>query len=343
MTKRRGVSLVEALVALFVAALGMTALLTLFPLGALQMGQALKDGRCAQSAQEADSLIRWYWEKYQPNSTANTELLASFSRGDYLPPPSPRTEWIPPTDAGPSFPIFIDPLGEASTWPSGPLQKNRVGNFEFFPRRVPKYLLPGATTEIRLLPTTAQIFRFCMLQDELNYSQAGTPQLNAADKIERGSTYTWAWLVQRPNNQRLGQINMSVVVFDNFRPAGYADLDTERTFPETAAQIVVTPGTTALTLPYDVTRPKPRLMRGRWLLDVTPVDPATSARLRHAIFYRVVSVNDEIPGQLNIEVETPFRRSDERPEPYNGTFIVMPGVVEVFERPPITIPGPVNN
>jgi Tfp pilus assembly protein PilV len=42
-TRRAGLSRVEVLVAMFIMALGMIALLTLFPLGALQMGQALKD------------------------------------------------------------------------------------------------------------------------------------------------------------------------------------------------------------------------------------------------------------------------------------------------------------
>ena len=61
-TTRRGVTLTEVLVALFVMALGMLALLTLFPLGAMQIGQALKDDRTAQSALEADAYMRTYWE-----------------------------------------------------------------------------------------------------------------------------------------------------------------------------------------------------------------------------------------------------------------------------------------
>ncbi|MGL4422492.1 MAG: type IV pilus modification PilV family protein, partial [Gemmataceae bacterium] len=60
---RRGLTLTEALIAMFIAALGLIALMTLFPLGALQMGQALKDERCAQTALQADGLMRWYWKQ----------------------------------------------------------------------------------------------------------------------------------------------------------------------------------------------------------------------------------------------------------------------------------------
>lgn len=56
-----GLSLVEVLVAMFVMALGLIALLTLFPLGAMQIGQALKDDRTAQTANLADGWVRAYW------------------------------------------------------------------------------------------------------------------------------------------------------------------------------------------------------------------------------------------------------------------------------------------
>lgn len=64
MTRRRGLSLVEVLVALFIMGLGTIAILTLFPLGAMQMAQALKDDRTAQAASQADSYMRWYWLNY---------------------------------------------------------------------------------------------------------------------------------------------------------------------------------------------------------------------------------------------------------------------------------------
>src|SRR2546430_7170418 len=46
MTRRPGITLVEVLVAILIVGVGLLALLTLFPLGALEMAQAVKDDRC---------------------------------------------------------------------------------------------------------------------------------------------------------------------------------------------------------------------------------------------------------------------------------------------------------
>ena len=48
-----GVTLVEVLTAIFVMGIGLLALLTLFPLGALSMAQAIKDSRAGAIAAEA--------------------------------------------------------------------------------------------------------------------------------------------------------------------------------------------------------------------------------------------------------------------------------------------------
>jgi hypothetical protein len=60
-TPRTGLTLTEVLVAMFVMALGMIALLTLFPLGAMQVGDALRMDRCTQAATSADAVIRMHW------------------------------------------------------------------------------------------------------------------------------------------------------------------------------------------------------------------------------------------------------------------------------------------
>lgn len=68
-TSRPGLTLTEALVSLFVMALGLLSLLTLFPLGAMQMGQALKDDRAAQTAMQADGYMRMYWQHFVVEGT----------------------------------------------------------------------------------------------------------------------------------------------------------------------------------------------------------------------------------------------------------------------------------
>jgi hypothetical protein len=54
--RRAGVTLIEVLAAIFITGVGLLALLTLFPLGALALAQAIKDDRTAAVAQGAVAL-----------------------------------------------------------------------------------------------------------------------------------------------------------------------------------------------------------------------------------------------------------------------------------------------
>jgi Tfp pilus assembly protein PilV len=55
-TDQAGITLVEVLVAIFVSGIGLLALLTLFPLGALELAQAVKDDRTAAVAANAKAV-----------------------------------------------------------------------------------------------------------------------------------------------------------------------------------------------------------------------------------------------------------------------------------------------
>jgi hypothetical protein len=91
-TQRPGVTLTEVLVALFVMAIGMIALLTLFPLGAMQLSQAIKDDRTAQASNNADYLMRMFWRKYVVEATKNglpeVELVRPFVGAPGTPNPN---------------------------------------------------------------------------------------------------------------------------------------------------------------------------------------------------------------------------------------------------------------
>src|SRR5713101_4656546 len=65
---RTGATLTEVLVAIFVMAIGLLALLTLFPLGALSMAQAIKDDRTAHSAKNAYAIA---WTYFNANLVGN--------------------------------------------------------------------------------------------------------------------------------------------------------------------------------------------------------------------------------------------------------------------------------
>src|SRR5262249_10251093 len=53
---RRGITLLEVLTAIFIMGIGLLAILTLFPLGALSMAQAVRDERAAAAGANAAGL-----------------------------------------------------------------------------------------------------------------------------------------------------------------------------------------------------------------------------------------------------------------------------------------------
>jgi hypothetical protein len=97
---RAGVTLTEVLVAIFVCGLGLMALMTLFPLGAMNMAQAIKDDRCGHAAANATAVLRSVWrvslESGQMDQTLENQLKTSPA-------------------------VFIDPLGVNMFGPA-PLQ-----------------------------------------------------------------------------------------------------------------------------------------------------------------------------------------------------------------------------
>ena len=73
-TRRPGITLLEVLIAIFVMGIGMLALLTLFPLGALSMAQALRDDRLAHGGRNAAALA---WTHQVWNEPALVQSVCS--------------------------------------------------------------------------------------------------------------------------------------------------------------------------------------------------------------------------------------------------------------------------
>src|SRR5437764_12387529 len=59
---RPGATLTEVLIAIFVLALGLMGVLSLFPLGAVRMAQAIKDDRTAIHNLNVGANLRWVWK-----------------------------------------------------------------------------------------------------------------------------------------------------------------------------------------------------------------------------------------------------------------------------------------
>src|SRR5262249_53532545 len=114
----RGISLVEVLVAIFVMGIGLMALLTLFPLGALEMAQAIKDDRCGHAKHNAAALIRSIWKTAVEANPSDPD--SGITQNMLYPNPNPGgvpcrtldgTINTPLLDA-PSYPVYIDPFGQ---------------------------------------------------------------------------------------------------------------------------------------------------------------------------------------------------------------------------------------
>jgi hypothetical protein len=144
---RIGATLTEVLVAIFVMAIGLLALLTLFPLGALSMAQAIKDNRTAHSGRNAFAIaeaMNIHNDALVANNgiagggTGQTYFLNPYPTIPQLPPPpqagnppqylapdlytiSNSPLWLVPALTaglpgivpydGPSYPVYVDPAG----------------------------------------------------------------------------------------------------------------------------------------------------------------------------------------------------------------------------------------
>src|SRR5947209_2842187 len=166
MKHRPGVTLVEVLVAIFIMGIGMLAVLTLFPLGALNMARALQDDRAATAAQIATSMAVAFDLRHDGN------VVPAFT-----PPPNYQ--------GTKSFPVFVDPYGMLAGAP------NTLG-------------LPSPQPQVRRVNPASRLgsasspgfpsgaARFCSLLDDIGFLQDGTSDLSTGF-VNRGGTFTWAY------------------------------------------------------------------------------------------------------------------------------------------------------
>jgi prepilin-type N-terminal cleavage/methylation domain-containing protein len=164
MRRRPGITLIEVLVAIFIMSIGLLALLTLFPLGALRMSQALQYDRAASCA----------------NAGAN--ICDAFDlRNDPFPLQPPQL----PVQPGAFYPAYVDPYGVAIS--SGPLG----GSI----RRVAPSFIPAPNNT----PSTAAARYFTLLDDMTFYTngQADSGANPGTASLQRGDRYTWGLMLRQ--------------------------------------------------------------------------------------------------------------------------------------------------
>ena len=267
MTRRPALTLMEVLITMLIMAVGMLALLVLFPVGAMSMAQALEDDRCASAASMAEH------HAIAMNVRTDPLVLTAFATTGSA---------LPPGYMGPSYPVFVDPYAVlngltqlSSVTSSG---QGIVGPSSVIQR-----------TTVSYAPTSQLIDRWFSLPNDTTFTSAGIPDLSSGF-VDRGREYTWAYMV---NSSKRGfrKRSMSLLSFTaNGQPRS---LTQETTYAATGLQ-----GTNTITLG---TVAGQTFKRGTWLLDMTPVG---TALIPAAQFYRVINVSANGNGTTTMDVQS---------------------------------------
>ena len=332
---RRGLTLMEVLVAIFIMAIGMLALLTLFPLGALRMEQAIRDEKCALAGMQAIELAKILNFTSDPTvRLAMTDVNAKDPTTlNPLPPGSISTA------PGPSKAVVVDPLGFG----------------------VSQYLDPATQNLARVQSNYASnYYDFFTLTDDLVF-QAGTglPRMFGGT-VGNEVRYSWSYVLQQPTVQNPGVTNYTICIY-NRRPL-IGPLEFTIPAPTPANPGLPSPKLDLAnsTVTYTVTDPTKvkQVLPGQWLLDATLVQgagpnaasggPDPRAKLVPlANFYRIVNVRQGTnASETVLDLQTQFRGysnvAGTTYPPANGVnpncypvLIIQDSLVEVIEVGPL--------
>jgi hypothetical protein len=281
---RPALTLMETLVAIFIMAIGMLALLTLFPLGALRMEQAIKDERTAQAAVQAIEFAKMLDLANDPMVRyALTDPNAPVS-GGY----SPGSGAV----AGPSKAVLVDPLGDTNPQNTDPTKILYVDT---------------ATGNLARIGSSYwnNYYEFFTLTDDIVFKVGTGIPRQFGNSIGRETRFSWSYLLQQPQVQNPGITNYTVCIYNRRPLAGSLDW----VLPK--AQLNLTNNT----ISFDASDPTVvrQILPGQWVLDATLAKgisastiggPATTVPM--ANFYRIINVRYTGNG-ITLDLQTPIR------------------------------------
>lgn len=224
---RPAVTLMEVLIAMFIMAIGMMALLVLFPVGAVSMGQALKDDRCAYASTVAE----------------NVAIINNVRYGD--------GNTVTALNASPSGLVYVDPYGVNQSMPP-------LGGI--IPRVSPSFITNGGAIALQLTD------RWFSLADDISFGLNGAADTgNTGGVIDTGRRYSFAYLLRRsvPASVNLAPVPVQLyaVVYAGRPVSSLATTPTE--YPYT----LVTQGAVGSNSVVISGVSLPGLKRGGWILE----------------------------------------------------------------------------
>jgi prepilin-type N-terminal cleavage/methylation domain-containing protein len=340
-SRRTGFSLTEVIVAMFIMAIGIISLLTLFPVGAVQMGLALRDDRSQSTALQADATLRLWWKQLvveipatgedvpfyvmdDPNDPWNRTAAHGVSTVANPGPPNftfavrPAGNTVPPPPAAQlrNFPLAVPTSGLNSEKPSFPVLIDPIGFQSFSSNAAQQFWVAGAGDRpvpgtqfaiprrtLSITQSFIQSVRTCSLFDDIEFSKevSGTTLPGYPDPTAGSFPVV-----------RQGRYNWAAVVQrQNNSIRNIADLKIlvfDRRAPGIApsdAELMFTipaaVGTTQIVLP--TTLDVLKLRSNSWIMDGT-IDATTG--IRNTNFYRIQSVTESGANTI-IELQTPIK------------------------------------
>lgn len=327
MKPRPGTTLVEVLVTIFVMGIGLLALLTLFPLGALSMAQAIQDDLATHAQANATALAEALDLRNDANITAvftnatdPNGLVPQDQNGNNVGALTSYTGYD-----GPSFLVYVDGYGSLAITPKAQYWVGDALSPRTVARRSPSYV------------TLANLPSLFNLLDDIKFADSGVADTapSGGAEFEREGAFSWAYLLRRPRLSVASAVDMSVVVY-NHRPLRRSNnLDPS----ESGYTGTFSLANNTVTLTWNTgTQSAPQIRPGGWILDGTIEirGPAGSQYpWPHGFFYRVTDVGDVTlagaNGSLQLSVGTPFREFLSTSN-LTGTVFIMDAVAAVYEK-----------
>lgn len=313
MIRRPAVTLMEVLIAMFIMAIGMLALLALFPVGAVSMAQALKDDRCAYASTMSENVAIATNVRYGDSLVNGTDTAFPGTGFISATLPTPGLNSTSVTGL-----LYVDPYAVAQGYPvplgtPAPLGTLLTTTIQRTSMSL-SYLSPGRTIPL----TYAEADRFFSIPDDIGFNQSGYPDTTTTGGfVDRGRRYTYAFMLRRqpPLAPIVGAIQspmyavqLFAVVYSGRPIASLATTQTEWPFvatilPPNGLQLIAPAGTTA--------------KRGGWILDTT-----------FGNFYRITNIVDS-GGVTTLETQQNLQFV---PGSTTMNIVIMDYVAEVFDK-----------